>query len=396
MTELIDKINKLVNGKLDFAYQTFKKIHAFPETGWNLPVTSKLIQTILKNNEIKFELVEDVGIIGIIKGDKPGKCVLLRADMDALPIKEMTNLPYQSTNGNMHACGHDGHTTTLLTAILILNQLKSEIKGSVKFMFQPDEECDCGMKRMLNANVLKNPKVDYALAIHCGTGDDKFKEGDVVARKGAAFASIADFKIYIQGNGGHISRPNKAINPLYPASEIINEVKKVEMELAKKKSWNVLGIGGVNPDSQKGNVIPNNVMLAGSIRTVDPNSQKVLKEKLTSIVNKIKKTTKAKITLKWTLNYPASMNDDKVLNIVLKSSKEIVKSNPTILATDKIMGGEDFAFVACQVPSCMYHIQLDKNSFWHNATMKINPEKYFPNAIKTMVYSTISLLKSNF
>ena len=194
----------------DYVISLRREIHMNPELAWEERETSKLIERELKNMDISYEKVAKYGIVGEIVGNKEGKCILLRADMDAIPVEERTGIEYQSKNqGVMHACGHDGHVAQLLGALKILKEMKDQINGKIRFVFQPAEEIGQGSVKMVEEGVLKG--VDSAFSIHLW-GD--LPIGKVSVESGPRMASADNFEIRIIGKGGHGSMPHQCIDPI--------------------------------------------------------------------------------------------------------------------------------------------------------------------------------------
>jgi amidohydrolase len=234
----------------------------------------------LKDMGIEFKTINKTGIVGEIYGNKPGKCVLLRADMDALPIVEETGLEYASKNNNMHACGHDSHMATLLGTLKYFKSLNGEFEGILKFIFQPAEETIGGANTMIQQGILENPKVDCAFAIH-NMSNKKFKEGEIVYKYGAGSGSVDDFYITIKGKGGHASRPHNTNDPIICASHFISNSQALISRQVNPTDIAVLSFTAINGGNVI-NVIPDNVEIKGTIRALDINTRNNLRAKLES------------------------------------------------------------------------------------------------------------------
>ncbi|GMO15447.1 MAG: M20 family metallopeptidase [Mycoplasmoidaceae bacterium] len=394
--DTIKKINELVNKNLGFVFDSYKHIHKNPELGWDVKQTCAYVCKYLKENNISYKILNKTGVVALIKGKKPGKCILLRGDMDALPITEQTDVSYKSLiPGKMHACGHDAHTSNLLGCALIINQMKEYLNGSVKFMFQPNEEGEGGAKKMIDLGALKNPKVDAALAIHCGDGDVNYKEGNVVIKDGAPWASLIDFIVTFVGKSGHISNPKAAIDPNYPASELVVQINELSKRTIKSNNPSILGVASIISSTNSTNIIPDKVVVKGCIRSIDQKLTNKLKIETKKLIDNISKKFKIKTIVDFDYFAPTCVNDKKLFNLVKNSSIEILGKQKVQEMKKQTMGAEDFAYISQCVPSCNYNVQLDKDSHWHNSKMKINPNIYFPTALKSMIMSVFNYLNNN-
>jgi amidohydrolase len=265
-----------------------------------LPKTFKIITDELKKNKIKYQVVDKYGIIVTINGKNKGKCILLRADMDGLPIEEESGVSYTSLHkGKMHACGHDSHSANLLGVLFILNKMKNEFNGTVKFMFQPAEEMSGGADHFIKAGILQNPKVDASLAIHQGnSGAGKnFKPGEIVVRYGCSNASVDDFKIEIIGKSGHAASPQKSINPIIIASNFITCAQNILTQKVSPDSLVILSFGSINGGSAP-NIIPDKVELIGTLRTLDEDIRNKVMEEFKKLLEGICKLNGATYDLK--------------------------------------------------------------------------------------------------
>lgn len=264
-------------------------LHMNAETGFNLNKTIEFVENELINMGYTPMHIGKSGIVVIAGGKKSGKTILIRGDMDALPIKEESGLDFASTNNCMHACGHDMHTTMMLGAAKILKEYENEINGTVKLMFQPAEEIFEGSKDMIENGVLENPKVDAALMIHV-MANSPFKTGTVIVSSPGVSAPAADyFEIKIQGSGCHGSMPNTGVDPINIAAHIVlglQEINSRELSVSDKA---VLTIGKLNSGNIE-NVIPDTATIGGTLRTYDEETRKFIKIRMKEISENIAKT----------------------------------------------------------------------------------------------------------
>lgn len=232
-----------------------RDLHRHPEDGFNLKRTLSALERELKASRISFRRCGRAGIIGIIKGKHPGKTILLRADMDALPIQEETDLPFASSNGKMHACGHDMHTCMLLGAAKILKRYEADLCGTVKVMFQPAEELLEGAKDMLSDHVLDHPKVSAAMMLHVLVKSELPTGTLLISDPGVSAPSAAYFQIAVQGKGCHGAMPHTGIDPLMIAAHILLALQEIQTRELSLHDASVLTVGTISGGTSA-NVIP--------------------------------------------------------------------------------------------------------------------------------------------
>lgn len=320
-------------------------LHQNPELGLKLPKTSAFIQAELDKMGISYTVSEEnshvVALLG--KGDN---CILLRSDMDALPMKEESGLDFASTNGNMHACGHDMHATTLLGAAKLLKAHEDELKGQVKLLFQSGEEVFKGAQSAIDEGVLENPKVGAAIASHVAS----IAPVGVVGYGYFPMSAVYGFRIDVKGLGAHGSTPEKGISPINAGVHIYLALQElIAREVAADKEV-VITIGHFEAGSAN-NVIPETAVLEGTLRAFDPEVRTYMISRITEIAESVAKTYRAEATVTAVSDCPAMVNDkaltDEVVDI-LKSGNEKLQVLPIYHA----MGSEDFAFFSDKVPCC--------------------------------------------
>ncbi len=360
----VDIIKQLAHQYFDEVVSFRRHLHKNPELSFQEYNTSTFVCSILDKYSISYTKgVVETGIVAIIEGKNPTKkTMLLRADLDALPIEEKNEVDYVSQNaGIMHACGHDAHTASVLGTAIILNQLKHEFEGSIKIMFQPGEEVlPGGSSLMIKEGVLQNPKVDIAIAQHVFPS---MEVGKVGFREGMYMASTDELHITITGKGGHAAMAGDYNNPLVVAAHIITEIEKqfpftIDAEGVARNTQNniptVIAFGKIEGKGAT-NVIPESVYLAGTFRTMDEVWRKEVKLKITDIINTIatKYDTKAEVNIMD--GYPFLINDDEVTKNCKQAAIEYLgKENVEDLPLR--MTAEDFAYITQQVPSCFYRL----------------------------------------
>ncbi|MFW5672679.1 MAG: M20 metallopeptidase family protein, partial [Acetivibrio ethanolgignens] len=339
-------------------------LHTHAETGFDLRDTKEYVKQELIRLGYEPKDCGRAGLVATIGGKQPGKVFLLRADMDALPIKEEAEVDFSSETENMHACGHDMHTAMLLGAAAILKKHEEEIKGTVKLMFQPAEEIFEGSKDMLKNGLLENPKVDAAMMIHVMAGMP-FPAGTVIVSNPGVSAPAADyFEIKVQGKGCHGSMPNTGVDPLNAAAHILLAIQEIQTrELAISESA-VVTIGTMH-GGVAANVIPDTVTMGGSIRTYDEETRSFLKKRLTEVAGGTAQVFRAKAEVSFGNGCPTLVNDKELAEAGLKYAKELLGEQKAFSAAQlsamdssgkasKSGGSEDFAYVSQEVPSIMF------------------------------------------
>lgn len=362
--ELSDEITRI---RRDF--------HKYPELGFQEYRTSGKIKSYLEDIglDVKSGLAK-TGVAGLLRGSKPGPTLLLRSDMDALPIKEENDVPYKSVNdGVMHACGHDAHMAMLLVAAKILYRYKNKIKGSIKFVFQPNEE-DAGAEFMVRDGVLEKPKVDAALGLHVWSS---IKTGMIGVVDGPFMASSYYFKMVISGKGGHGGAPHTSIDPIVCAANIIQSVQSIQTREIDALHPTVITFGKINCGTYN-IIIPEKIELEGSIRCLHDNDEFVRKrfeEKIANICSAYKTTYE----LDFKCGNRLLSNDFGMVKLVKSVARSLVTVENIIGSNSKTMIGEDFAEYALRVPSAFYFVGTgnpDKGTDYphHNAHFNIDED----------------------
>ena len=399
-----DKIKTLAKNYFEKIRLVREHIHANPELSFKEYKTSEFIQKHLKDAGIPFTSGHvGTGIIALIKGKNPGKkTLLLRADMDALPIEEKNEVTYKSKNsGIMHACGHDVHSACALGAAFILNDLSQEWEGTVKIMFQPGEEVlPGGANLMIQEGVLENPKVDQAIALHVFPS---MEAGKVGFKSGMYMASTDELYVTVNGKGGHAAMPAEYSNPLIIAAEILLEVNKrftdpISLkELGGEGLPTVVAFGKIEGKGAT-NVIPDCVEIAGTFRTMNEEWREKVHVELKKIVKKYSEKYKIESVLRIEHGYPFLVNDEEL-------TKSSISAAQNYLGKEKVeelalrMTAEDFAFITQKVPSCFFRLgtankQRGITSGVHTATFDID-EKALEVGMGLMAALAIEALTSS-
>lgn len=329
-------------------------LHAHPELSYQEFEMSKFVQGKLQEFGIPFTVIATTGVVGIIEGKNPNKrIVALRADMDALPIKEENDVPYKSKNdGVMHACGHDVHTTCLLGAAKILHELKDEWVGTVKLIFQPGEEKNPGgASYMIRDGVLENPKPQSIYALHVNT---ILEVGELSFRSGKVMASADEIYITIKGKGGHAASPHLIIDPILISSHLIIALQQLISRNNNPFNPTVLSITSFNGGNTT-NVIPNEVKLMGTFRAMDETWRFKAHELMHQLTSNLVQSMGGEADLHIDVGYPCVMNDEKVTAEAMSLASDFMGAE-NVSETELRMGAEDFGYYAQQIPACFYRL----------------------------------------
>jgi len=346
-----------------------RDIHEHPELGNHETGTAALIAKEL--NALGLEVATGVahtGVVAILKGGKPGPVVALRADMDGLPVTERTPVPFASKviseyNGKpvgvMHACGHDSHVAMLLGVATILTGIKNELKGTVKFIFQPAEEGvpkgeEGGAEMMVKEAVLENPKVDAIFGLHIVS---QTEVGKITYRPGGTYASVNDMKIIVKGRSAHGAYPWSAIDPIVVSAQIINNLQSiVSRNLNITENAGIVTIGAIN-GGVRNNIIPEQVEMLGTVRALSAEDEKMLLERVKQVVIKTAESAgaTADIQLPYSVHYPITYNDPALTEKMLPSLQKSAGAENVVLAVAHT-GGEDFSFFQEKVPGLFFNL----------------------------------------
>lgn len=323
-------------------------LHKTPETDFVEFKTSAFIQSKLREYGIPFEIKATTGIAALIKGGRPGKTVLLRADIDGLPIKEESGVDFKSEHeGYMHACGHDIHATCLLGAAKILNEIKNDISGNIKLIFQPAEEGAGGALPMIEEGIMENPHIDGAFAMHVepleSTGNIQIKDGSIMA-------SPDDFEIIVHGVGGHGAHPEECVNPLSVGAAILGKYHTLADDYNLPC---VVTICSFNGGSCR-NAIPDTAVITGTARSLDPVTRKKLMDLLESIANNTAKEMNASLEFNFNVLFPPVINNAEMNKLVINSAEKL---NINVVRLEKAsMAGDDFAYFGERVPASYFKL----------------------------------------
>lgn len=373
-----DRIRELSEEYFAEVREIRRHLHAHPELSFEEYKTSEYIATKLTEYGIPFKKgIVKTGIVAMIRGGKPGKCIALRADMDALPITEKNATAYASKNaGLMHACGHDVHSACLLGAARILNELKDDLHGSVKLIFQPGEEkIPGGASLMIREGVLEDPKPEGIIALHVFPS---MEAGKVGFRSGMYMASTDELYLTFTGKGGHAAMPSDYVNPLYIASSVLMELRN---EFMKKKIGGeiptVIAFGKIEGKGAT-NVIPDTVYVEGTFRTMDEDWRTKAHLLMKQLAEKKAAEEGGSVDFRIEKGYPFLKNDDHLTASCKKAAQEFLGAEQVEDLPTR-MTAEDFAFYTHHVPGCFFRLGTGNKSKGitsgvHTATFDIDEE----------------------
>ncbi len=346
-----DKIAALADKYYERVLELRRHLHANPELSWNENNTAALVADELR--KLGFEVqtgVAKTGVVALLRGNNPdSKCIALRADMDALPINEQSDKPYCSTKpGVMHACGHDVHISNLLGAAMILAELKGEIGGTYKFIFQPSEEkIPSGADAMVKEGVLNNPKVDKIFGLHV---TPELEAGKVGFCAGRFMASSDEIYLTVHGKGGHAAQPQKLVNPLLIAADILMATK----DITDLNVPVVLSFGKIEGKGAT-NVVPDTVEIAGTLRCFDETLRAKMQQELTDLFMSIAAKHGGTCEVNILKGYPVLVNDIDATNAAKISARQYM-GDAQVVDMPIRMGSEDFAYYTHHVPACFYRL----------------------------------------
>ena len=353
MPDRIADINRIIRDVFPMVRDLRRDLHKHPEIQYEEVRTAGKVSAHLKRLKIPHRTkVGDTGVVALIKGKRRGKCVALRADMDALPMPEATGLPYRSVNeGKMHACGHDGHTANLVGVAHVLSRLKDELKGSVKLIFQPAEEAGerGGAELMIRNGALRDPKPDVIFGLHTS---HLYPVGSVAVRPGTMMASADFFDIVIRGRGAHAAYPHKGIDPIVIASAVLTELQTIVSRQLDPLQPAVVTIGQVQGGSAS-NVIPEEVRLGGTCRAYDRRARRMLLSQIRKISVNVARALGGSAEARLIKGYPPTINHDGPVAFLRETAAGALDAQNLVEAPPS-MGGEDFSFYMEKVPGAFF------------------------------------------
>ncbi|CAA9550945.1 MAG: N-acetyl-L,L-diaminopimelate deacetylase homolog [uncultured Thermomicrobiales bacterium] len=371
-----------------------RHLHEHPELGFQEVETARFVAgrlAALGVEDVRTGIAK-TGTTALVRGtgDGPGagKTLLIRADMDALPIQEENEVDYRSKHdGVMHACGHDAHTAMLLGTARLLMERRDRFAGTVKLLFQPAEEGPGGAKPMIDAGVLDDPKVDAALGLHIAQEQPL---GTIGVRPGPAMAASDGFTVTIRGKGGHGARPQSTVDPVAIGAQIVVALQTVVSRETNPITPAVVTVGAFRA-GQAANVIPDTAELRATVRSFDQGERERLAERLEALVRGIATAMRAEVDFAYRFGYPPTVNDPAMTAIVRAAATETVGAE-RVLEPDPIMGAEDMSYFLERVPGCFFFVgsrNPDRGLVWGHHHPRFDfDEEALGTGISTMVAAT--------
>jgi amidohydrolase len=384
-------IHQLVTDQKDLIIGLRRDLHRIPETAYTEKKTSSFVTNYL--NKLQLEVKTGIaryGVVGLLKTDRPGPTLMIRADMDALPLKENTGLAFASEHeGVMHACGHDAHMAMVLGAATVLSRIKDKLTGNIKFLFQPAEEGAGGAKPMIEAGVMESPKVDYCIACHMWPD---IPEGTIGIRPGPFMAAMDRFEIKIKGKGGHGAMPHLCIDALEVGTQVVNALQRIVSRHIDPLEPIVVTIGTFHAGTAF-NIIPAEAELSGTTRTFNPNIYNTWEARIEKVVRGVCESMGSEFEMKYSQGHPVTINDEAMAEIVRRCAEKVVGED-RVVVPQKTMGGEDFSFYLQKSKGCFFALGVGRERAVsvHNPSFDFN-EDVMLLGVETHCRFGIDLLK---
>lgn len=370
-----EAINQFVIDIFDEMMEVRKTLHTFPELGFELHRTSKFIQDFLTACGIEVQTgFAETGVVGILKGVQAGPVIGLRADMDALPIKEQTGVDFASQHENvMHACGHDMHMTMLLGAAKILSQLQDQLAGTIKFIFQPAEEMLAGGKYMVQDGVLKNPDVDYIYGFHVWPD---LPLGKIGFKSGALMASMDQFEVTVMGQSGHGAAPHQGVDALVGSAQIISSLQTILSREIDPVDAAVVTVGTLEAGTGF-NIIAEKATFKGTVRTLNNQTRKDVQDKFERIIEGMSTAFRLQADIQYQTGYPATINSAQYVAYAQQLASKQFGEDVVAELSVPSMASEDFAFYLQEVPGAFLFLGVGDDE---GGAYKLHHEKFLPSA----------------
>jgi amidohydrolase len=349
------EISRKIAEYRDEVIELRRDFHRHPELGLEEYRTSEKVCSYLEGCGLEVSRLNKTGVVGLMRGDLPGPTLLIRADMDALPIQEENKISYKSVNkGVMHACGHDAHTAMLLVAAKVLANIKHRLQGCIKFVFEPNEE-NVGSLAMIKEGLMENPPVHACLGLHIWT---PLRTGQIGITEGPVMAGMEHFELVVKGRSGHTATPQSAIDPILAAANIIQGVQIIQTrEIDALKEPTIIMFGTIQGGTAS-NVIPDSVTLSGTMRYLfegDEESQDSPKKRFERVVSNTCAAHRAECELTFLYGHPTLVNNREMVALVRSVAADDLKPEPEIVSFTSL-AGEDFSEFAARVPSAFYFL----------------------------------------
>jgi amidohydrolase len=369
----MDEIKALIEKYRDKIIQTRRALHRIPEPAYTESKTAEYVANCLEQLGLDVTTgIARFGVLGLQAFPESGKTLMLRSELDALPVQEATGLPFASSHeGAMHACGHDGHMAMVLGAATVLSELSDQLSGHIKFVFQPAEEGPGGAKPMIDEGVMENPSVDYALGCHLWPGVD---EGRVGVRAGALMAAMDRFDLTIKGKGGHGAMPHLCIDALDVGTQIVNSLQRIVSRHMNPLNPTVITIGEFKAGTAF-NIIPEMAHLSGTTRTFDTKIWESWAKRIDTVVKGVCQAMGAAYDLEYQPGYPVTVNDPWMAEAIKAIAASVVGPE-NVVVPEPTMGGEDMSFFLERSKGCFFFLGVGRDGCapLHNPRFDFNEE----------------------
>ena len=383
-------IHKLVNEHKELVVNTRRDLHRIPEVGYTEEKTSAYVADYLTREGLEVQTgIAQFGVVGLLNTGKPGPTVMVRADIDALPLQEETGLEFASTHdGVMHACGHDAHTAMGLVAATVLNKIKDEFSGTVKFVFQPAEEGPGGAEPMIKEGVMENPKVDYAIGCHVWP---EIPEGTIGVRSGPFLAAMDRWDLKIIGKGGHGAMPHQCVDALEAGTQVVNALQRISSRHMSPLEPVVVTVGSFHAGTAF-NIIPGEAVMCGTTRTFNLDIWHSWEARMEKIIRGVCASMGVDYEFKFSKGYPPTINDDEMSDLVRRCAAEVVGADKVVEPV-KTMGGEDMSFFLQNAKGCFFALGTGTEGCVpvHNPKFTFN-EDVLPLGVETHCRFALELL----
>jgi amidohydrolase len=332
-----------------------RDLHRIPELSFELHRTAGYLKEQLDKMKIPWESCPETGIVALIRGERGGSTIALRADMDALEIREETGLPFAAESGHMHACGHDAHMAMLLGAAKIISAYRDKLKGNVKLIFQPAEEAEGGAEPMIREGCLENPRVEALLGLHIGHLFPKVGLGQIGVSCGPVMAASSVFSVTVKGRSAHVGTPHTGVDALTAAAEMILSLQKIvslELEPGASAAVTITRING----GKSLNALCDEVTFDGDFRTVYKKDERYIKQRISEICQGIANANRCEAKIEFIKDFPATVNDETFTKEFVKSAAKIVGKENIVEIKKPSLGNDDIAYFLEKIPGTYFFL----------------------------------------
>jgi amidohydrolase len=380
-------LDRIIHNLLPAIIELRHDLHAHPELGFQEHRTGKRVAEMLESFGIEAQRMAGTGVVGDLKGKGNGPVFALRADMDCLPIQEMSELPYKSkTPGLMHACGHDGHTSILVGAARALSYMKDQLNGTVRFIFQPSEENVQGAKAMIEDGAMKD--VDAVVALHDWHDLDV---GHVSLKSGPIWASADTFRLVIKGRGGHGAAPHLAVDPIVVGSHLVTCLQSLVSRETSPTDPVVVTVGSFQAGTAD-NVIPAEAKLLGTVRTLSPLLREDMPEQIERVISNVCRTFRAEYEFQYAFGCGVTVNEREMTNLVCEAAADLLGDDHVHWYHKPSMGGEDFSEYLKYAPGMMFRLGISSEQPIHSPYFNFN-DAALPTGIAVFCETALRYLR---